>query len=346
MAAAAMRVAPRHWVYLDDARSHEVHAEVEAAPAEDRLVTTEFPAGSRDPNEAIQSVTRVAAEAEVQRILTDLESRLRLTGNYYRADVADMRWQPLGRPAGADGQLDLRGIELPVPGAGDGSARMGFHHFHASTSTGGQDLLLISMPRLDMDPSKHALAELSFRFPRVDAGDLRVLHTRLTTSTLKSTLVKRHMELPRDGFAKLLEPKDYQAAYGDEWLEQTRGMFGQAASRMVNAGASGSASLLTRGGPGAPADLDDVVRALGTRRIAELKARVLADGEEQMCIAGGEHVIRRIVQAKRRSMPHTDAYLISVLEATLLCDYAVRQQVWSLVEEEGNKLLRFVHGYQ
>lgn len=341
MAAAAIRVAPRHWVYLDDARTHEVHAEVEATSAEDRLVTTEFPAGSRDAAEAIQLVRRVAGEPEVRTLIGELETRLRLSGNYFRANVADMRWEPLGRPADAPG-VNLRAIELPVPGATDPAARMAFHHFHAP---GGDDVLLISMPRVDVDASKHALAELSFRFPRVDVGDLRLVHTRLTHSTLRSTLVRRHMELPRQGFAKLLEPRDYQEAFGDDWLDATRGMFGRAATRMVSGDSAPPDVLVTRGGKAAPPRLPEIVHALGTRRLAELKARYLHPGEAESCVESGEHVIRRVVQAKRKALPHTASYDLSVLEATLLCDYAVRQEVWSLVEEEGNKILRYVHGY-
>lgn len=342
MAVATLRVAPRHWVYLDDARTHEVHAEVEAGPNDDRLVTTEFPAASRDPAEAIQTIRRVAAEAEVQLALNDLETRLRLSGNYFRANAADMRWAPLGPPL-AGARVELRGFELPIPGAEAKGARMSFHHFHAAA---GEDLLLISMPRVDVDDQKHALAELSFRFPRVDVGDLKLVHTRLTHSTLKSTLVKRHIELPRDGFAKLLEPRDYHSAYGDDWLEQTRGMFGKAATRMVDAGAAPPSVLMKRGSKGAPPTLPDIVRALATGRVAALKARYLGEGEEQMAVIGGEHVIRRVVQTKRRTLPHTAAYDLSVLEATLLLDYAVRQEVYSLVEEEGEKLLRFARGYQ
>lgn len=340
MAAAALRLAPRHWVYLDEARTHELHAEVEAAPDDNRLVTTEFPAGSRDATEAIQSVRRVTAEAEVQMHIAELESRLRLTGNYFRADAADMRWSPLGPPA-AGQAVDLRGIQLPIPGAANGGARMSFHHFHAS---GGDDLLLISMPRVDVDVNKHALAELSFRFPRVDVGDLRLVHSRLTNSTLKSTLVRRHVELPREGFAKLLEPKDYQAAFGEDWLDQTRGMFGQAATRMVAGAHKGP--LMQKNGDPAPDVLPEIVRALGTRRVASLKHRFLLEGELDLCLQGGEHVIRRTIASKRRSHPHTLAYDISVLEATLLLEYAVHAEAWSLFQEEADKLLRYVNGYQ
>lgn len=342
MAVASLRVAPRHWVYLDDVRTHEVHAEVEAQPNEARFVTTEFPAGARDPAEAIQSVRRVDAEPEVQRLLSELEMRLRLSGTYFRADAADMRWSPLGPPPSTMARVDLRGVDIPIPGAATPGAKMSFHHFH---SPEGKDLLLISMPRLDIDESKHALAELAFKFPRVDVGDLRLVHTRLTTGTLRSSLVRRHLELPRDGFAKLLEPKDYEAAYGEDWLAQTRGMFGSAATRMIDAGGVPPGLLMTRGGGEAPASLAEVVRALGTRRIAALKARYMGEGEAELCVAAGEHVIRRTVIAKRKAIPHTASYDISVLEAALLCEYAIRQQVWSLLEEESNKVARYVHGY-
>lgn len=336
MAAPVARVAPRHWVYLDEARTHEVHAEVEPGADEDRLVTTEFPAGSRDPAEAVQSSRRVTAEAEVQLFLHELETRLRLSGKYFRADAADMRWTPLGPPA-AGTSVDLRAIELPIPGS---DQKMAFHHFHAAT----EDRLLISMPRLDVDTSRHALAELTFRFPRVEAGDLRILHTRLSSATLRSAIVEEHLVLPRRGYTKLLEPADYQRVYGDDWVATTRAVFGQAASRMIQ-GSPDVQELIKHAGRPAPEGTDAVLAALKSGHVARLKARYLQGGEGDIAVRTGEHVIRRLVNTKRKGLPHTSAYDLSVLEAVLLLEWAVANQVWSLLEEEGEKLLRFVRGY-
>ncbi|HEX2022043.1 MAG TPA: hypothetical protein VHH36_04975 [Candidatus Thermoplasmatota archaeon] len=330
------RIAPRHWVYLDDARTHEVHAEVEAAPDEDRLVTTEFPAGSRDPTEAIQVARRVTAEAEVSLLIRDLEERLRLSGTYFRADAADMRWTPLGSPGG---RVDLRSVELRIPG-GPEDARISFHHFHAE---GGQDRMLIHMPRLDLDLSKHVLAELAFRFPAVEAGDLQLLHARLTPATLRTSLVQRHLELPRMGYGKLVDPTDYQRAYGEEWQETAKTVFGRAASRMLRAQ---DGPLVVHGGGAEHPRLAEIRVALRSTRVATLKGRFLEPGEAAAALGGGEHAVRRLVNAKRRQLPHTAAYELSVLEAALLLEFADRARVASLIEEEGEKLMRFVHGYR
>lgn len=339
MATATMpRIAPRHLVYLDETRTHEVHAEVEAAVDEDRLVTTEFPAGSRDPAEAVQLARRVTAEAEVEKLLAELETRLRLTGNYFRADAADMRWTALGPPA-TGARVDLRAIELPLPGAPSG-AKISFHHFHA----GGEDRMLIHMPRLDTEREQHVLAELAFRFPTVETGDLRLLHTRLTPTTLRTSLVQRHLDLPRQGYGKLLEPGDYQRVYGDEWQAATRAVFGGAAARMVAVRPEGP--LLTHGGADAHPRLPEVRVALRSPRVATLKARFMEPGEATNALSGGEHGIRRLVNAKRRQLPHTASYELSILEAALLLEFAVSANVFSLVEEEAEKMLRFVNGYR
>ncbi|HVM45867.1 MAG TPA: hypothetical protein VM582_08030, partial [Candidatus Thermoplasmatota archaeon] len=57
--AARAQPTPRHWVYLDAERTHELHAQVALAPHEALLVTTEFPAGSRDPAEVVRAQARV-----------------------------------------------------------------------------------------------------------------------------------------------------------------------------------------------------------------------------------------------------------------------------------------------
>jgi hypothetical protein len=339
--AALPRVAPRHWVYLDEQRTHEVHAEVEARPEDDLLVTTEFPAGSRDATEAVQSARRVTAETEVARHLLDLESRLRLSGKYYRLDVASMQWTPLGAPK-PDVRVDLRAIELPMPGGAPG-AKMGFHHFH---NPGGEDRLLITMPRTDIGGDRHVLAELSFEFPQVDAGDLQVRHTRMTPPLLRSSLVQEHVEKPRQGFSKLIEAKDYHAAYGEGWVESARMMWRSAASRLLRRPATTPTPPAPQPKtPLAPERVADLREALVDARVLGLKARFLQSGDEARALLGGEHAIRRLVQTKRRQHDHTVAYDLSMLESALLLQYAIPAESWSLCEEESDKLLRFVQGY-
>lgn len=336
------RMAPRHWVYLDEHRTHEVHAEVEARPQETVLVTTEFPAGSRDSAEAVQVARRVTQEAELKSMLLDLEGRLRLSGNYFRLDVAEMKWTPLGSaPAGQ--RVDLRAIELPLPGGKPG-AKMGFHHFH---NPAGEDKLLITMPRADVEGDRHVLAELSFRFPQVEDGDLQVRHTRLAPPVLRSSLVREHVEMPRLGFSKLVEAKDYHAAYGEGWVDSARLMWRNAASRLLLRRSPVAPAPPTPAlkGPPPPGRVAQVRDVLGDARVLALKARFLQAGEEPRAMQGGEHAIRRLVLAKRRQHDHTVAYDLSMLESALLLEYALAHDSWSLVDEEGDKLVRFVRGY-
>ena len=343
MATPSLSMARRHWVYLDEQRSHELHAEVEARGPETLLVTTEFPAGSRDPAEALQAARRVAAENEVRTALLDIENRLRLTGNYFRADLADanaavgMKWIALGAATGI--RPDLRAIEIPMPGAPTADSKMGFHHFH---NPAGLDRLLISMPRIDLDVSKNVLAEMRFRFPRVDEGEMQVLHTRVAPTILKSSLVAEHIEMPKQGYAKLVEPRDYQRTFGDKWVESARTMWRSAASKLLS---RKPADTLAPVAPPAPSRLQALEQGILDQRVRRLRAQYMDAGEAERALATGEHAIRRVITLKRRAFSHTAAYELSVLESALLIEYALGAKVHSLVDEEAEKLLRFLQGY-
>lgn len=336
------RLAPRHWVYLDERRTHEVHAEVESRDDGNLLVTTEFPAGSRDAAEALQTARRVTQEAEIQSALHDLEGRLRLTGNYFRLNFAEMKWAPLG-PAPPSARVDLRAIELPIPGGAPG-AKMGFHHFH---QPGGDDRLLITMPRVDIGGDRHVLAELTFEFPQVDEGELQVKHTRMTPPLLRSSLVTEHLDMPRKGYSKLIEAKDYHRAYGEGWVESARTMWRNAASRLLlrrTVAPEPPAPPLQRAAPSAERSRE-LRQAMQDAKILALKARFLQPGDEARVMPLGEHQIRRLIQTKRRLFDHTMAYDLSVLESALLLQYALDAESWSLVDEESDKLLRYVKGF-
>lgn len=332
MAALPSGLTQRHWVYLDESRSHEVHAQVAAHGAEALLRTTEFPAGSRDPGEVVLTESRVQGEEELVSLLRELEDRLALTGRYRRADARTLEWAPLPP---ASRVLDLRAHEAALPDGG----RMRFHHFHGGEA--GRDRLLIAMPRPGMQ-SRHVLAQMSFEFPRVESGDLEVLHARLSPATLASSLAREHIEAPRRGLRKLFEPSDYERAYGSGWVERARSVFAGAAARLVG----GPAPLAQKVAPQrAPARLDEVRLALSSAKVIALRSRWLDAVTEARLVEGGEHAIRKWIQALRRREPHQVAYDLSVLEAALLLEYAIPASMWDLCEEEGAKLLRFLHGY-
>lgn len=324
----------RHWVYVDDPRTHEVHAEVALREERATLVTTEFPAGSRDPAEAVVAETPLAGEADLAAMLRELEERLAHAGRYLKADAAEGRWAPLPPPRSRP--PDLRAHEVPIPGATDTEAKLRMHHFH---KPGADDRLVIAMPRREV-PGRHVLAELRFRFPHVDQGELEVLHARLTPSTLRSSILREHVEAPRRGFAKLVEPTDYHRAYGAGWLDRTKAMFRRATAALVAGEAERPPPL------GAPARLEEMRNALGAPRVAALRARYLAPEAEARVVPGGEHAVRRHIAHLRAMHGHAVAYELSVLEAVLLLEYAIPAQMWDLCEEEGAKLLRYLHGYR
>jgi hypothetical protein len=325
-------------VYLDDQRTHEVHALVEPRVGEFLFSTTELPAGSRDATEALIEERVLGTTDQLRAAMLGLETRLALQGTYYRADAADMQWRLVPAPQGARA-LDLRAHEVAIPGAPVG-AKMGLHHFHAATGN-GRDALLVSLPRLDLaGQARSILAELEFDYPNVDEGDLRVLHTRLAAPTLKSRLVQEHVELPKHGYAKLVEPRDYQRAFGASWLERTRETFRLAASRVLGIRQ-----------PEAPAPLPveeyatvpvaALAQALESDRVQQLATRYLTAAERRALVQGGELNIRRYFQARQRRADHHAAFDLAMLQTALLVQYGLDSQTQSILDEEGAKLLRY-----
>lgn len=338
MAASVTDMAPRHWVYLDDQRTHEVHAQYAAAGPEGFLVTTEFPMGSREPTEMVQAQLRIRGESELVSLLMELEQRLALTGRYFRADANKLQWSPVDVSVP---QVDMRAHEAAIPGMEATGGKMRFHHFHAGAS--GRDRLIISMPRPEL-AGRHVLAEMSFEFPRVDAGDLNVLHTRLAPATLASAVAKEHVEAPRKGFAKLIEARDYERTFGDGWFDKTRAMLSRAAARLVG----GAAPVVEEAPPkpmGEPARLAEMRLALSSPKVEALKNRYVDPVAEALLVEAGEHAIRKYVSGLRRKISHQQAYDISLLEAALLTEYAIPAKMWDLASDEGGKLLRYLYGY-
>lgn len=332
----------RHWVYLDDQRTHEVHALVEArTPREFLLSMTEMPAGSRDATELVVEEKSFDTTEKVRVAMAQLEERLALQGTYYRADAQDMRWHLLA-PSPAARRIDMRAHEVVIPGAPVPGAVMGLHHFHAGAP--GRETLLVSLPRFDLEgQSRTILAQLDFEYPHVDESEVKVLHTRLAQTTLRSQLAKQHVELPTRGYAKLIGPKDYASAFGADWLERTRETFRMAAARVLNIGhapAVKPAPLKLE--EYAEASIAALTEAIESDRVRDLRDRFLGPTEARSILSGGELGIRRFVQTKqRRADPHL-AFDLSVLQSALLVEYGLRSHMQSLLDEEGAKLLRYV----
>lgn len=338
MAAAVPLSVPRHWVYLDDQRTHEVHAQYSASGPQGLLLTTEFPMGSREPGEMVQAQTPVRGEAELVSLLGELEQRLALGGRYFRAEAGNLQWTAV---TAAPPQVDLRAHEAPIPGMEAVGGKMRFHHFHGRET--GRDRLVISMPRPGMS-GRHVLAEMSFEFPRVDAGELNVLHARLATPLLASAVAREHVEAPRRGFLKLFEPRDYERTYGEGWFDKTKAMLSRAAVRLV--GGETPAPPPPPAPVAAPVTLDRMRTALASSKVEALKTRFIDPVLEAQLVEGGEHAIRRFINKLRAKTTHQQSYDVSMLEAVLLTEYAIPAKMWDLAHDEGGKLLRYLYGYQ
>lgn len=338
MAASVPQMAPRHWVYLDEQRTHEVHAQFARSGAQGVLVTTEFPMGSREATEMVQVQTPISGENELVSLLGELEERLTLTGRYFRAEAGMLQWSSV-TPAAS--RVDLRAHEAAIPGMEATGGKMRFHHFHGVAD--GRDRLLLSMPRPGV-ADRHVLAEMTFEFPRVDAGELNVLHSRMAPVVLASAVAKEHVEAPRRGFAKLFEAKDYESTYGEGWFDKTRMMLSRAAARLVG-GASPVAEAVPERPVGEPVRLPEMRAALASHKIEALKIRYVDPVAEALLVEAGEHAIRKYVNGLRRRVSHQESYDISLLEAALLTEYAIPAKMWDLATDEGGKLLRYMYGY-
>lgn len=322
----------RHLVYLDEARSHELHAETVPLPAGFRFVTTEFPVGSRDPLEALQLEETLGGASELRARIVDLEARLAATGVYWRTEpgeAAPVHWQKVVLEAPP--KLDLRAHEMAIPG--EETTRMRFHHFHGKS----QDRLYVSLPRKDAD-GRHVLADLSFQFPHVDRADVRIVHPRLTGTMLSSAVAREHIELPRRGFRKLVEPAQYEEAYGRGWQEAAKQTFRKATSILLGHRAGGpTIKELPRERAPVPDRLQEIMTCADMREA--LRAYLLPEEEAEL-IRAGEFAIRRWTQQKRRRADHRQQWQLSLVEASLLIRWAEGSGRKAVIEEEGAKLLR------
>lgn len=329
----------RHFVYLDDGKTHEVHAQVRPRPKDIHFQVTELPAGSADAAEAIVAERVLGTSQQLDLAMRELEERLALSGTYYRADAADGRWE-LVAPLPAARALDLRAHEVAMPGMAAG-VKMGLHHFHG----GARDALLISVPRQDA-PDRSILAQLEFEFPQVDAGQMKLLHSRLTPAMLKSRLVASHIELPRQGYAKLVDTSDYARAFGSGWLERTRATFRLAAARVLGVPAQRAEPAATDPSHARLARVDAAraEEALASPRVLALRARFLDGPDVDRIMREGELGIRRHVNTRRKRADHRALYELAILEASLLVEYGLRANEPTLVDEEGMKLIRYASG--
>ena len=299
------------WLYVDDRRTHEVHAGVRGGV---EFVVKESAFANDDAEEVAESVHRIQEPWEGQYFLLDLEKRLSLLGRYWRLDVQARQagWTPV-RPADPFASLDLR----PVVGA-PFEGRVAFHHYH---QPGADDVLVMGVAQPAPRGARRMLAALAFPFPDADAGELRLLHARLPDAPARSVLAREQLALQAGGHAKLVLPRDLVRAHGQDGPRLAAEAYARALRR-VSQGGWGKA----RAGREVPVDevYTDYAAALADPRLIALHARFLAAGEEDALLAAGEAAIRRFTQRKRLEVEERDQHLLTLLEASLLARDGLR----------------------
>lgn len=314
------------WFYLDEARTHEVHAHVVEGGPGFRFVAREWPFGSRGRGEPFESAAPFHEAWEVKYHVADLEARLASLGRYWRHEPPRAGWTPVHRNP-ATPSVDLRGLDLggAIPGA----------TFHPFRGPAGRDRLLVSLPTASA--GAFALADLDYAFPRVEEGALRLLHPGLPPALLRSLLAREHLALAQRGFGKLATPTDFALAYGPAWRERVVKTFEAVAERVARGPDPSPRPAPAASAPERERPRTDYATALADPRLRAVHARFLKPGEEEALVAGGEPAIRRAVAAKRRTAAHVDQHRLSALEASLLARHALR--TGSTVPPEADRIL-------
>lgn len=317
-----------HAVYLDEARTHQVHAHVLPDGPGFRFVTREAPCSQAAASLFIESAVRFRDAWEAKFHVADLEGRLASIGRYWRQEAGRPGWLPVHRNP-ATPRVDLRCLDLGGPVAG-----ASFHPFHHAGE--GRDRLLVALPRKGAGAGTWALAELEFAYPRFEEGTLGLLHGALPAPVLRSVLAREHISAAQRGYEKLTQPAEFALAYGPTWRERLLRTFEAVVTRIVTwrPKEEEPAPAPT---PGPEPGLD-YASALTHPRLLEVHRRFLKPGEEDALLRAGVPAIRRAVASKRRSAAHSEQHLLSALEASLLVRHAIASK--TQVDPEAARLLR------
>lgn len=326
--------------YYDEMRTHEVAARLDRRGNGLFLRIDERPFESASEDETLTREHALATPMAAQFAIHELEERLAATGaQYYRLDPQTRRVDAL--PAALSGVVDLRYHEVEVPGD---DARpfvpLRVHHFHRRD---GVTRLDMSLPRLDVADERYVLATVEFAFPDPNESTLKIVHPRLAPGTLRHQWVDTHIDLPKSGFRKLVTDTDYSRTFGDGWERMWRNAVQGSFYRLLEE----SEKALAVAEEPALAFQGDLItaleRAFESKLVDRVRATHLAPGEDDRLIAAGEIEIRRWVQNKRRAATPDEQHHLSLVEATLLVQYAVQEARQKLLENEGRRVIRMVN---
>ena len=308
-------VPPLDVTYVDEARTHHVHARLAKDPDTGRLLFLVMESSYEGFSNDDLLFTRVplhdAWEARYHQ--ADLEGRLAQIGKYWRHDRATSAgWLALRRNAGVP-RVDLR----PVPWD-ERERGLGFHHFHRP---GEQERLLVTLPRPLPVGMRFTVADLTFDFPNARTGELKLLHDHLPMAPLRSLLTREHVELARQGYDKLVDPREFSMKYGPDWRKMMHDAFAVVVERIAdNQLGKGHAPEACVPDAGFAADFQ---RLLADPRLATIHRKFLAAADEEILLATNPVMVRRWVASKRARTRHEEQHLLSLVEASLLARLAI-----------------------
>jgi hypothetical protein len=320
------------WLYVNEARTHEVHAGLRTGGAgHGEFVVKESAYHNDDPEEAYESATPLHEAWEAQLQLMQLENRLALLGAYWRNDVLQPGWTKL-RPE-RFASLDLR----PVRTQDAFEGRVAFYHFHKK---GSEDVTLLTIPTQTPRGVRYLLAQATFTFPHADEGDLRYVHPRLTPEVAVSLLAREHARRRDEGYERLYGGPDLLLAHGKEWQREVRYAY-EAMLQRISEGRLG----LGRSKDDRPRVVDDLytdyLQNLNDPRLIALHARFLTPEEEKRALDEGERGIKRLIAQKRQAVNSTqENVLLTILEASLLARDGLRAGQPTHVDPEVAALVR------
>lgn len=316
------------WLYVDERRTHELHAGIRGA----EFVVRESAYGNEDADEIFESVTPIAEAWEGQLFLMELENRLGLLGKYWRFDVlAPQAGWTLVHAKEAFESLDMRTVRSELY-----EGRVAFYHFH---KRGSRDVVLVNIPSATPRGPRYMLAQMTFDFPNAADGDLDLLHPRLPTGPAQSLVARAYLDAKAKGYDKLIGPQDFALVHGKDWRQELHHAYETTLQRLSEGRLGSGKELRARD---APVDdlYTDYLASLSDPRLIALHARFLQTGEEQQLMEGGETAIRRFITKKREEATPNDQHLLTILQASLLARDGLRAGQPTKVDPEVAALVR------
>lgn len=322
------------WLYVDEAMTHEVHAGLRRTTDGGEWVVRESAYNNDDPDEIVQTTTRVDEGWEAQMLHMELETRLALLGRYWRFDTQKPGWTRL-RSAAATESVDLRPVDVQLfPGDAV------FHHFRSTTDR--RCAVIVQLPHLFPHGMRYLVATADMTFPDAEAGTLALAHQRLPLAPARSLVTREHRLWHSKRYQKLVQPEDFQRAYGADWRRELLTCYRGILERLAR-GAYGAGTV--RVGPAPIEDplYTDYMRMLSDPRVAALHAQYLTADEETALMAGGEEFIKQAIARKRAKAPREEQHLLSILEASLLARDGLRHGVHKVDPEVAALVRRFAY---